>query len=759
MSSRNPESRGRNSEHDAPQGLIQKQLVEDILAAHRSWIVSGHRGGQRANFRGSNLEGADLSTTNLEGADLAGANLKGADLGGADLRGANLVDANLENADLRGATLEQAVLTGAILHGANLLHATLREADLQDAELTSVRGLVCGQLAGSNLAGAKLPDAIAQFEALHHIEAAAHIARPMFIIMLLACISALATTFSTSDPALLNNSPAALLHNVTTPIPTATFFFVAPIVIFSLYMYLHIYIKYLCEDITYLPSIFPDGIPLYKKVYPWVLVRLAARLIYRVRSESAREKSSLTGIVNYLFILIAWWLVPVTLVIFWARYLPAHDWIGTGLQVALIVMASGSGGLGLGSYKLAHARLLGPESKSINKKRQLRDPAYLQSAIAAAVGVVLIGLSFGSIHGTRSDLPVLSDVRTWTPSALRLIGFSSFARLREADISTKSQDWTSTTDNYSQITGAILRGKNLRYADASRAFLVKADLREADLFGANLTEANLAEADFRGANLERTVQIFANLQDTNLSNANLKEANLRNANFQGADLASANLQGANLHQANLSKGRIGRANLQDTDLSRADLQEASMVEANLQEADLGAANLQKTNLRGASLQKALLVNANLTKAYLVGANLQGANLGGANFSTAYLAHANLKGADLTHANLREADLVGANLQGARLFRASLNGASLWGTDLRGANLQGAHLAGAAFRGAMFGPGSADPINHETDLRGADLTRAFGLTQKQLDQACGDEKTYLPKGLTIKLCPREAGSSN
>ena len=72
--------------------------------------------------------------------------------------------------------------------------------------------------------------------------------------------------------------------------------------------------------------------------------------------------------------------------------------------------------------------------------------------------------------------------------------------------------------------------------------------------------------------------------------------------------------------------------------------------------------------------------------------------------------------------------MGANLQGAKLDFADLQG-----TNLVRANLQGANLWGA-------------------DLQGANLQDAKALTKEQLDPACGDDKTKLPVGLTIKLCP-------
>ena len=85
------------------------------------------------------------------------------------------------------------------------------------------------------------------------------------------------------------------------------------------------------------------------------------------------------------------------------------------------------------------------------------------------------------------------------------------------------------------LTGAFLRGVNLRYANLQRADLRKTDLQGADLIHADLQGADLSHADLRAE----------------LRNANLQRAELRNANLQGADLWKANLQGAKLWDADI----------------------------------------------------------------------------------------------------------------------------------------------------------------------------------------------------------------
>jgi uncharacterized protein YjbI with pentapeptide repeats len=95
--------------------------------------------------------------------------------------------------------------------------------------------------------------------------------------------------------------------------------------------------------------------------------------------------------------------------------------------------------------------------------------------------------------------------------------------------------------------------------------------------------------------------------------------------------------------------------------------------------------------------------------------------------------ATLAGADLRHAAAQGAFLAKAVLHDANLEWADLRDANLEQSDLRRIKLRGAVLAGA-------------------NLRGADLTEAK-LTQTQLDQACVDNRTRIPTGLTApRPCP-------
>ncbi|HTO40329.1 MAG TPA: pentapeptide repeat-containing protein [Rhizomicrobium sp.] len=107
----------------------------------------------------------------------------------------------------------------------------------------------------------------------------------------------------------------------------------------------------------------------------------------------------------------------------------------------------------------------------------------------------------------------------------------------------------------------------------------------------------------------------------------------------------------------------------------------------------------------------------------------------------------LRGADLSHQCVKTGDLSGARFDGASLVMmcmsyANFSGASFRGADLAGANLAHAKLDGADFTGANLAI---------TSFKGADLSHAHGLSQAQLDQACSDNDTKPPAGMTTKTC--------
>ena len=123
---------------------------------------------------------------------------------------------------------------------------------------------------------------------------------------------------------------------------------------------------------------------------------------------------------------------------------------------------------------------------------------------------------------------------------------------------------------------------------------------------------------------------------------------------------------------------------------------------------------------------------NLFQAELSGFEGAGRNFAGARLRQANLSLAVMNRTRFSNADLRDVEAYGGVFSGSNFSGADLTNASFVGTYLQGANFSGAALSG-------------------TNLSGAQLDRATGLTQGQLNRACGDAATVLPGGLSVPNC--------
>jgi len=127
---------------------------------------------------------------------------------------------------------------------------------------------------------------------------------------------------------------------------------------------------------------------------------------------------------------------------------------------------------------------------------------------------------------------------------------------------------------------------------------------------------------------------------------------------------------------------------------------------------------------------------------LAGAKMSNSTFTGSNFSHAVLARADATGSRFEEANFTDADLRSTKLIEARCPRAVFENASLAHADARRAD----------FRHADFTRADVTRMNFEgADIAGADLRNAEGLTQAQLNTACGDRLTRVPRGMRVRSC--------
>jgi uncharacterized protein YjbI with pentapeptide repeats len=171
---------------------------------------------------------------------------------------------------------------------------------------------------------------------------------------------------------------------------------------------------------------------------------------------------------------------------------------------------------------------------------------------------------------------------------------------------------------------------------------------------------------------------------------------------------------------------------------------SNLAGSNLFNTDFTSTDLSGSNLTSANLEKATLMRASLAGAMADKANFARVEAYRGNFSGISAENASFVSSELQRANFADAKLAGADFEKAELGRANFDKAMLTGTRFPTANLSRAVLSGSVFEG---------PIDFSraflflTRIEGLDLSAASGLTQEQIDLACGDMATKLPAGLS------------
>lgn len=196
------------------------------------------------------------------------------------------------------------------------------------------------------------------------------------------------------------------------------------------------------------------------------------------------------------------------------------------------------------------------------------------------------------------------------------------------------------------------------------------------------------------------------------------------------------------------------ANCRSDAVPGTDWQECSKKMLLLGNANLEGANLFGTDFTQTDLRNAVLTKANLEKASFVRASIAGATADHANFTKieAYrsdFSGISAKGAIFVAAEMQRTNFTRSILGGATFEKAELGRANFGVAILTDVNFSVANLSRANFRGAML-DGSVDfgrAFMFLTRIEGVNLSKVSGLSQEQVELACGDEKTVLPAGLS------------
>lgn len=202
-------------------------------------------------------------------------------------------------------------------------------------------------------------------------------------------------------------------------------------------------------------------------------------------------------------------------------------------------------------------------------------------------GGLLLITSVGAIEGQRSGFNLAhvglgpSGPETWIPNGFEALSLPTQAVLMTEDLSSKPSNWTGLPKEedreISQVKGALLEGSDLRFAEATRVFLVKGRLRHADLRSAHFFESDLRGAIFLGADLRNAEFVITQMQGVDLDVADPRGVVFQNVNLSNASLRT-NLSGVIFSaEVQLSGVDLGNADLSNVSGLKPDMLKGACV--------------------------------------------------------------------------------------------------------------------------------------------------------------------------------------
>lgn len=590
--------------------------------------------------------------------------------------------------------------------------------------------------------------------------------RTTFMAILLAGAYCYLTIGTTTDAALLSNNVASPLPIIQAKVPIVWFYYFAPLILFLLFVYFHLYLQRFWRCVAALPLRHKDGRTLDDYIYPWLIS--AAFLRAEIEELRGSQKFHIP-LESAISILLAWWSIPLLLLFFWARYLSVHDWSGTILHMVLIVLSI-TGAIRF--YYAAKISILAnhPKSGLVNLHKY---PNLITSIGAISSVVFLSFVSYGAIEGApkedclASDLPQCSFMYSGA-RLLESIGYSPFANIEGHKLSKKPDNWSTllasetAKEKIEEMTGPVLTNRDLRFTNGKLAFLTRSDFRESrmqriKLDHAILVSSNLTRAILEGGTLKEANLKWADLTDAQLNNTDLTQANLQNSRLENANLRNSQLHGANLSHAIGFEVDFSDSDLRFANFTDADFPAAKLINAELQKANFTRAELESSNIDNVSLQFANLQESTFTSSVFQGADLRSANLVKAYIDESKFKEVNLDEADMRFVYAYKTTFTNSTFTEANLNNADLRESQFSNTDMTDAYLDGADLSNAIFdntnfKRANFGKSELyDTVIKNSDLSGAILTHTKGFELAKLAGSCGDKNTRLPKPHRIPLC--------
>ncbi|BDS13106.1 pentapeptide repeat-containing protein [Aureispira anguillae] len=652
------------------------------------------------------------------------ANFAQDDFSGMMLLNRNFTGANLSAANFDGANLHNCIFKNAIIK-----NASFRAADLSHTDFTNCKGSQEAIFARASLEGSNLTDDLVDPETLVQIGELAKITKPIFIGLLSACIYSWITIATIQDIAIISDSREVVLPIIQVKIAVSGFFFITPVILYFIFLYFNLYLRKLWKEVSSLPFKLQNGKEAITKVYPWLLISIGNSNFI----DETTPYSSFKRIEIIICFLLAWWVVPLTMGIFWIDSLVRHDWWMASFLICMLILS------------VSTALIYQINSLSVLYRKQLSKGSPWKPAI-------ILGL-------------LVSCCVLYTYNGMVGIQQPKYtANLERAFLVPIPSGYIASTDKekYKDIIGPNLSGCDLRFAKARGVFGVQSIFVGANMEGIILKNSCLTKADFRGVQADSadfsyadlSMSIFGGISIDSVSfgQKKIKERNYkakkrinnlrkfsRGAKLKGANLSSIKADGVNfigieLNSVNLSRAKLRRANFWGAELIEADFRYAKLERVYFSYAQADFANFSYTQADSADFSYAQVDSANFWGAELRGANFSSAQANLADFSSTQLENANFWGAELREANFSytqansayfsSAELIEADFRYAQAGSAYFSSAKLGEADFSSAQADFAYFSYAQADSACFSSAQLRRADFSsTQLKGADFSSA------------------------------------
>ncbi len=614
------------------------------------------------------------------------------DWAGLDFSDTDWSGEDFSHADLRATDFSRCAFKDADLTDARFWNATLVEADLSQA-----RGLVPGHLAGADLTLARLPKDLEKFAALDYIKSISENSARVFLTLLALAAFMLLTIASAQDSQFFLNTASTRLPVIGIDIPILGFYVAAPLLLLLFHVYHQLYLQRLWDALAALPAVFPDGRRLDEATHPWLvndLCRDRHPLLRRQRPRAARLQS-------FISVLLVWAMVPFVLWIVWANGLRAQLPLLTALHVALCTASLG--------FSLWFRRLMKHTFRARCFPRAALPPGrprltlLLGSLATLGCGLLLAGWSHGVF--TAEDVP-----QRWTP-------MERFERELEWPFKEKNEADSAWARPWPRqgIEGSVWQrwGPQLLYSLRLKPY------------------AEIGRLDFAGPARDQGVE--------------MPGRHLHHLAARGASLTGASLLRTKMHHSDFTDAVFRAVVWDGVDARRACFDNAKFVQGPRGTTDRWQVVDLVLDRRKAAGDPTFL-SCKFQKASFINAQMEKPEFAACEFDGALFAFATLAQANFNICTFEKTDFEWTDLRNATFSAETL----LPVMNSRISNFKNAAFGRAQLRDVDFGYcDMTDATFFVASLEGADLSKAEGLTWKQLEAARCLRDLKLPTSMPAK----------